>query len=343
MEACMYVKENGGQLFPGNGKGSANTVVCGRKTIVFWEPDSPKRAQVSQLCKELNLDPYAATGGRIARYLLGEIIQLPYEKTFWNKRYQRLAKSGQHWHYYHVEPWQFFYGAEFDIKSAYFSSLTQSKSLLYVEGKGYVDDSGAMDSLKVLVPSMPKWFRLQLLGVLASWQLKFLSPSNAEEDRGKLVVKTIPKIQYNAAFNCVHRAILRNYKIMEKIHLIGGGYIKRMHTDSFFLSWDCPVSVESEIFSYLESKGCEVSVKASGKAFFYDLNTGFIGRKFVGSKIDVIELMRANGQKMGRTNTPPQVSERFQKYIDSIEKSTKETERILSGYYEPEQLIIFDT
>ena len=189
---------------------------------------------------------------------------------------------------------------------------------------------------------MPKWFRLQLLGVLASWQLKFLSRSKDLKDEGKLSVKSIPKIQYNAAFNCVHRAIVRNYKIMEKIHLIGGEHIKRMHTDSFFLSWECPVSVEKQIFDYLQEKGCEVSVKASGKAFFFDVNTGFIGKKFVGSKIDVVELMRASGQKMSRTNLPPQVTDRFSNYIKEVEKSIKELEKIESGYYEPSQLILFD-
>lgn len=342
IDAYQDVLENGGQLFQGNGKDSPVTVVRGKKTIIYWQKNSRKRGEILQLCSSMNIDPYAVTGGRIARFLLDEILSLPYEKTFWNKRYRSLAVSGHHWHYYHVVPWQFFYGCEFDIKSAYFASLMKSKTLLYMEGKGYVDDGGAIESLSSLIPSMPKWFRLQLLGVLASWQLKFLSPSKKPEDNGKLVIKSIPKIQYNAAFNCVHRAILRNYKIMENIHKIGGEHIKRMHTDSFFLSWECPVDIEAKIFEYLAEKGCEVSVKASGKAFFYDLNTGFIGKKFVGSKIDVIELMRSNGQKMQKTNTPVQVMDRFGNYIKEVEDSLLERERILSGYYEPSQLILFD-
>ena len=343
MDAYTDVVQNGGQLYPGNGKDSANVVVRGKQVFVYWKSKSVRHREVVDICNFLGIDSHAMTGGRVARKLLNDILELPYKRTFWNKKYRSLAVSGKHWHYYHVVPNEVFYGAEFDLKSAYFASLIQCKTLLYAEGKGYLEDNGTLEAIRELVPYMPKWFRLQLLGCISSWNFRFMTRDKSKPDSSELVQKRICKITFNAAFNCVHRAILRNYKIMQKIHEIGGEHIKRMHTDSFFLSWECPVTTETLLFDYLKEKHCEVSVKASGKAFFFDLNTGFIGKKFVGSKLDVIELMRGSDIKMGKSDTPAKVLDRFGNWIEAESSEKFEESRKQSSEQEGRQLIIFDT
>lgn len=310
-DALENVKRNGGQLYLGNGKDSAVVVVQGKNCFTYWRQDSKRLQEVKALSETFDIDSHGKTGGRIARWLLKNIIELPFEKTFWQKNYRNLAKTGSHWHYMHVQNYTPFIGCEFDLKSAYFSSLFSGKSLLYQNELGWIDDRGALERLKEINYLLPKWFRLQLLGCLASWRMFFYVRNKLEPESNLLLLKNRYFIGYNAAFNAVHRAILRNYKIMEKIHKIGGKYIKRMHTDSFTLDVNCPEKIETEIFDYLENKSLEVDVKNCGNAFFFDVNTGFIGRNFVGSKNDVLDLMRKNELKMKRTLIAPEVQNRF--------------------------------
>ena len=57
------------------------------------------------------------------------------------------------------------------------------------------------------------------------------------------------------------------------------------------------------------------------------MNTGFIGRHFVGSKTDVVELMRGSQVKMKREKINPQVLDRFGEKIENsnfMEKIEKE-------------------
>lgn len=336
--AYADVAVNGGQLYPGNGKDSANVVVRGRNCFVYWKIDSRRHQEVKELCQFFNIDSNCMTGGRLARYLINDVLELPYKDTFWSKRYRTLARQGNHWHYTHVIPWQQHLGVEFDIKSAYMSSFLQFPTLLYKEGVGYLPDNNAMEGLRVIIPTVPKWFRLQLLGCLASWRFGFLTKDKKSLDSSELIYKSIQKITFNAAFNTAHRAILRTFKVMEKIHKIGGQHIKRIHTDSFFLSWECPEEIENEIWSFLESKGLEVSVKGSGEAFFFDLNTGFIGKKFVGSALDVASLMRENGVKRKPKTHEEQLIERFGPKISTNPNDNKNCKDENSDRQELEQL-----
>jgi hypothetical protein len=341
-DAYADVLQKGGQLYAGMGKDSANVVVRGRTVFTYWPKDSPKRTQVRELSRFFNIEEEDKTGGRLARWLLNDALKLPYQETFWNRKYHKLAKNGQHWHYYHITPGRYCYGVEFDIKSAYISSLFAGRTLLYQEGRGYLDDNGTLESLKGLCSDLPKWFRLQLLGILASWKMSFLCRDKKNPSNPLLVYKTFHKVAYGAAFNAAHRAILRTYKIMQKVHQIGGEYINRIHTDSFFLSIECPPIVEEQIFNYLEDKGLITSVKGSGKAYFLDLNTGFIGKKFVGAKQDVVELMRENNLKMQRTNLPPRVVDRFGRHLSlDLEGKLEGTNEEISPDIQ-KQLDLFD-
>ena len=317
--AYSDVLANGGQLYPGNGKESASVVVRGKNCFTYWKKDSKRLQEVKSLCAYFGLDPYGKTGSRVARWLIDDVLQLPYQNTYWHPKYRAIAKSGHHWHYCYCDEKKPFYAIEVDLKAAYISSLFALPSLLYKEGHGYLDDNGALENLKVITPELPKWFRLQLLGVLSSWRFTFLARDKANKDSKELSLKYYYKVSYNAAFNAVHRAIIRNYKIMQKIKEIGGEHIRRMHTDSFFLDIDCPPTVENQIWDYIDSKGLHYDIKGCGRCFFFDLNTGFIGNRFVGAPIDVASKMRQEGIKIDRKSLVPQVIDR---YGNLIEKSS---------------------
>lgn len=310
---------HGGQLYQGNGKDSANVVVRGNNCTTYWTKGSKRKQEVEEVCKFLNIDSYAMTGGRICRWLVGTLLAVPYKETFWQKRYLGLAKSGKHWHYCHVQPWKSFLGIEVDLKSAYFSSLFAGKSLLYQDGKGYLPDNGALEYLKELTPFLPKWLRLQFLGTLASWQTFFWIRDKKNSDNKELLRRTRANREYRAAFNCAHRAILRNYKIMERLHCLGGEWIRRMHTDSFTLDCAIPRDREESIWRYLEEKNVEYDIKRAGECFFFDLNLGFVGRIPIGSKVELKESLKESGVRMARQPDYEWVLNRFG---DLLEKSS---------------------
>lgn len=322
LAAYHFCLENGGQFFPGHGKDSSNVCLIGQNCFTFWERNSAKKQQVMELANFFEIDPEGQTGGRIARWVIDELIRIPYEGTYWSKTYRQLAKQGNHWHYLHCDSMKPLWGIEVDLKSAYFTSLFALPTFLYQPEKGYLDDNGSLDNLKELYPHFPKWFRLQFLGCLASWRIFYLCRDKSHLESKELVKKQRFSIKYNAAFNVAHRAILRNYKILKRVHEIGGEYIRRIHTDSFFIDHDIPVEVELRLWDYIESKKVKYSVKGFGRAFFWDINTGFIGNKFVGAKIDVIEKMRRDELKMKSKESNEIALQRSSPFIDNCQNST---------------------
>lgn len=318
LDAYSMVSTGGGQLYCGDGKDTANVVVRGNKCYTFWRNDSLMRTKVRELAVSFGFNPDGMTGGRIARRMLKEIVGLDTSGTYWHKTYRDLAKDGSHWHYMHCDNKKTFWGVELDLKSAYFSSYLSFPSMLYSPSVQYIDDGGAMDNLRELYQHFPKWYRLQVLGMMASWRTFYYCRDKKNPERVDLVQRHRYNISYGAAFNTVHRAILRNYKIMQRIHKIGGSHIRRMHTDSFFLDADTPQSVANNIKGYLQDKGVSVSCKGYGKCYFWDINTGFIGKRIVGSPPLVIQSMREDGIKMAKPEVNDGYAQIFSDFTDNI-------------------------
>lgn len=311
LDAYSDVMSNGGQLFTGNGKDSANVILRGKTCITYWSKDSKRHQEVIDVCNMFDLDPVAMTGGRLCRWLLKEFLGLQNNTGYWGKRWRQIAMDGSHWHYTHCVERQYFYGIEIDIKSAYMSSFLSGKSMLFSTSNKWSDDNGALEQLKQLTLILPKWLRLQLIGTMSAWRISFLAKDKKNPQSDVLTRKYRHGIQWGAAFNASHRAILRNYKIMQKIHRIGGEYIKRCHTDSFTLDLMCPTEIENQIFSYIKEKNLQTDVKNIGYALFFDLNTGFIGKNLVGSPICVIDHMREEKVKMKASGGVSETVDRF--------------------------------
>lgn len=344
LQAYHFCLERGGQLFCGNGRDSANVVLVGKQCFTFWKKDSKRYADVMQLASYFGLPSEGQTGGRIARWLLEDFLCLPYQNTFWSKAYRNIAKDGAHWHYLFCAKKQYFNAIEVDIKGAYLNSLFSFSSLLYQPYLGYLQDNNALDNLKILYPELPKWFRLQLLGCLASWRIFYLCRDKSQPDCKELVRKQRFFIKYGAAFNCAHRAILRNYKIMKKLHEIGGEYIRRIHTDSLLLDCAIPIEVKQKIFSYIRQKQLTFSIKGYGRCFFWDVNTGFIGNKFVGAPVEITSLMRQEKIKMKSQETNVKLLQDFA-YSAGSDSTILEAANtvVATGSDDSTQLTLFDT
>lgn len=291
-DALARFLEIGGQFYPARHPQGSNTIVCGNRTEIFWRKDSPLRIQLMQAARLFGYESEEITASKLCRRILSDAVGLDTEGTYFSKHFQSMARDGSHWHYTYVEPGYHPYLIEFDLKSAYFTSLFHGKSLLYHERGGFQDDGGALENLKQLNSLIPKWLRLTILGVIAAHKMQFYRLSKDAEGQPNLVLSSIPKIQYGAAFNAAHKAISRTYQCMKRIHEIGGEHIKRIHTDSFALCPDVPPEKEREIFRFLEDNAYFVSVKGAGTSHFLDLNSGLIGNKVIGSRDQVLTELR---------------------------------------------------
>lgn len=298
--ALSSLLEGGGQFFPSKSPDGSNVILRGNKCHIFWKSGSSVRAKLIEACGIFGYEWETMTASRLCKNVLKDYACLDSEGTFWGKGYRDMALSGEHWHYQFVEPGYHPYLIEFDIKSAYFSSLWHGKSLLLDEKKGWLDDGGALNNLKHLSELMPKWMRLMMLGIIAAHKMQYYVIDKEYKEGDRLVLKTRENIVYGAAFNAAHRAIKRTHSLMARIHQIGGEYIKRIHTDSFAVTPDMPVDVEKEIFGLLERNNYRYSVKGCGTSHFIDLNTGLIGKKLIGSRHDVLTEFRDKHVKIDR-------------------------------------------
>lgn len=192
-----------------------------------------------------------------------------------------LRENASHWHYLYLAEKPSGYAIELDIKAAYFTSLLQEKTLFWYDpGKGggncfWLPDGGAMLRLNEYVEEIPKWFRLQMLGIIGSHQREY----------GTLDLATgfiIPQvdngaIKYGSAFNTVHKAIYRVYKVMSEVANQVGVDLLRSHTDCFTLKASMTRRAEAEFLSALAARGFTVSCKGVGWAHFWDIDRGLLG------------------------------------------------------------------
>lgn len=291
-EALRDLLDGGGQFYPGRAPGSPQTIVRGNVCSTYWEDGSKIRQNLANAAKELGYQPDDLTPGRLARRVLRDIVGLEHKDTYYGKASKTLCDSGHHWHYTHVETGYHKYLYEFDLKSAYFTSLFHGKSLLLDERKGFLDDRGALENLRMLTPTIPKWLRLIILGTLASSKQQFYTRGSGAKGEPIIKVNQVNKIAYGAAFNAAHKAVFRTYKAMERCHILGGEWIKRIHTDSLALHIDTPTHIRDSVFNFLETAGYQVAIKAQGSSHFLNLNEGIIGKKVVGTKFHVFEQLR---------------------------------------------------
>lgn len=283
LDAMEELLTHGGQLYPARHPGSPTVLVRGKNITTYWPKDSAMRGKVILLAGEFGLEPQHQTYGRLCRWYVNHLLQIPYQNTYWHPQYLKLAKSAHHWHYQHIQTGDLGYCFEVDISSAYATSLLRGKSFLYDPYKGYMNDGDALDNFRNSLQLLPKPFRLQLLGELATHKRTFFR--RLPDGKGNHIADmvTITKVNYGAAFNATHGAILRLYNDMTRLHEIGGNWIKRMHTDSLLVQADIPAATLEKVISCLVKSGYEYKIKAEGRAHFFDQNCGFVGKRVYGS------------------------------------------------------------
>ncbi len=309
--ALVCLQEKGGTMFPRKGKDGVSTVNSGQTTYSFWEPNSVNYHRCKQLAEQLNFPHEHFTSGRIAKYILKDICGLNPEGTYVEPRILELARDGFHWHYTHVETGYHPYLLEFDLCQAYATTLVKYENFFFNMSIPTPHDSDSLTNLRELLPVLPKWMRMVMLGIIASHRMTFATMPNRASGDCSLKWVTISKVNYGAAFNQVHRAILRLYRFCQRLHEIGGHHIKRMHTDSFALCGECPSSVESSIFDFIQEGGYEVTCKAQGTSHFLSLNSGIVGRKFIGVPCEVRESIASQNERRRRVYLTASQQERW--------------------------------
>lgn len=298
LAAIGLFRRMGGRFYPQLNPDSPSTITSGNRCTVVWNPDSKLLPKCKQLCRDLGFEWEGQPPGRIARRLLKDIVCLDSEGTGFSSKYRAMAKRGSHWHYTFVEVGYHPYLIEFDLKSAYFTTLFQGATLLYHDFLGFIPDRGALLNLKAIEPILPKFLRLTILGIIASHKHQFYTIAKTDDDSFAMQLCTTNEIKFGAAFNAAHKAVYRTYSLMKKIHSIGGKYIKRIHTDSFAVTPEIPQVIEEQIFDLLRRNSYPVQVKAQGSAHFLNLNEGIIGNKLIGSREIVFNQFREQSIKI---------------------------------------------
>lgn len=292
--ALLELLSKGGQVFPGRDGKDGITYMCGSKQTIYWLPNSLKYKQLYDLAVDLKLsDPELVTGGRLVKHIL-KICDVRYENTYFHHYYRKLAVKGDHWHYQYYQEGKHGFCYEIDLKSAYWTSFINNKTCLLLAPNCWGGDNGALLNLKALFNDMPKFFRLQFLGTLASWQMKFYTKNS----QNKIILANRKNISYGALFNSTHKAIKDTYNLLKEIHKRLSATCVRCHTDSLLIKKEQNLEQIRTEIGLLQSKGYNVSCKRYGDTWIKDLNTGFVGKFPIGSKKLSLDFAKADGIKL---------------------------------------------
>jgi len=329
--AMSLLLEKGGQLYSGDSKDGCHTVVRGCYVTRFWEGDSAKKGKLIEACNTFGYEAYGMTGGSLCRKIIDDLLELPYKKTSFSNCYRDIAVKGLHWHYQHINTGDNGKCIEYDLSSAYMTQFLRLPSMILLGKDQFVDDGGAMERLRELMTLFPKWLRVQFLGVLASHNRTTIT--RVMVDGEWTVKKTVtPSINYGGAFNAAHRAILRVYRLMERVHKMAGDYCIRVHTDSFTLKSSTPRELLSSIFNHLEENEQPLQIKGIGRAFFFDLNEGLIGSKIIGAKPLVGAQLHDIGFKQDREPTDNHIEQTWEGIIEDIKEGMNRRKSIPISY-----------
>jgi hypothetical protein len=233
------------------------------------------------------------------------VLAIPYKDTFFESKWQRLAKDGQHWHYLYAKPGLYDWAVEVDVKSAYWSAFMTGRSTLLGNGGEWIDDGGLLEQFGILMDTLPKWLRVSMLGQLSSWRSSYFVASPSRADFFGLEQKFRYGIKHGALFNATHRAILLVYKFMQRLHHVLGDKVLRIHTDGIII--DCSDGMEWEqlLIDEFDRLGFEFSIKGFGHCWITDVNSVVLGSQIRGCKRFIVDDMRNAGAKIDRFRAPP--------------------------------------
>lgn len=304
--AQLLLCNEGGQLYPARDSHGPFVLTRGSIITTLWPLQSPRRGKVIEMAKTLGYDPKIATTGRLVRHLVDNIVSLPYKETYFEAKWRGLAEKGCHWHYLHCKPGTYEYCIEIDLVSAYWTALMSQPSILLGAGGKFLDDGGCLEQLNSMVGLLPKAFRLALVGSMASWRQTYFVRDKTDPKMNQITTKTRHEIKYGAAFNAVHRAILKVWKVMEICHKIVGEDCVRIHTDGITVNCMNGMPWEQQLEDFILSQGFSYTIKAQGNTWINDVNSAIVGRKVIGVPSIVAKEAKERGIKIRLDAPVPQ-------------------------------------
>ena len=295
-DAQEFAEKTGGDVQASKGKIYFTVKRGSRKLAVFWNPSQSGQKFRKETYELAHLFGFSLaiypdiTCGTLAKKFWKEVIGINPQKCdkeakrspyYFGQQILARAKesSGEYWSYKYFQKHEPQYLVDRDIKSAFFTSLCQLKTLYCYENKSgsytSVPDGGGIERLRQWSPYLPKWFKHRAFGMLASKKYG---------------------TKWGAAFNAASLAVQKVYDLMEAGQKIADGYCVRCHTDCFTLKACTPTSVLEKLESLLAEKGFQLSTKKLGYGQLWDEGFGFIGfLNPIGSKHDVEHQMRLGG------------------------------------------------
>lgn len=315
--ALALLLSKGGQMYAGDSVDGCTTVVRGCYVTRFWTERSAKKGKMIEACKTFGYDSYGMTGGSLCRKIIKDLLELQFKDTRFSNTYREIALKGSHWHYQHIVTGDSGKCIEYDLTSAYMTQFLRLPSMLLLGKDEFIDDNGAMEKLRQIMPLFPKWLRVQFLGVLASHNRTTITRvKNGSDWTIKRVIT--PSITYGGAFNAAHRAILRVYKLMRGVHSLLKESCVRIHTDSFTVKSSVSKETLLSAFNLLEENEQELQIKGIGRCYFFDLNEGVIGSKIVGAKPMVAKQLHDISFKQDRVMVDQEIVSMWDGIIEDI-------------------------
>lgn len=147
---------------------------------------------------------------------LTEVQKLDTEHGF---NYELLGNDS-HCHYLYLASQPQGGAIELDIKSAYFTTFLEQRTMLLNDpgesGKPYfISDGEAIKQLHYINPQLPQWFRFRMLEIISSHELKYCEFDPAT---GSSQTKVNPNVIYcGMAFNAAHKAMYTVYQTMATV------------------------------------------------------------------------------------------------------------------------------
>jgi hypothetical protein len=304
-EGCRKVHAEGGQLMPQRSPMHPVVHMRGSRCTTLWPEKSPMRGRVMQLAFQVGYDPHIATSGRLCRHIVDDVLRIPYKETYFEERWQALARGGQHWHYLYAKPGLYNWGVEIDVKSAYWASFMSGKSCLLGNGGKWIEDDGILEQFGIIMDTCPKWLRVSMLGQLSSWRSSFFVADPSKADFYGLEQRYRYNIKHGALFNATHRAIARVYKFMQRLHEILGDKTLRIHTDGIIIDCSNGMGWENELLDEFDKWGFDYSIKGFGHCWITDVNSVVLGQQVRGCKRYIADDMRNAGAKIDKFRAPP--------------------------------------
>lgn len=252
-----------------------------RHVTYIWDTNRPSWVELDNIAAAFGFPDDCPSWSRLCKYIYRTQVTSELSGLKPHRDFVLMAEKKFFWHFHKCVPGYHSNATELDIKGAYANSITRHDSLYLKAPFNPVDDGGAMDRLKKLIPILPKKLRLCLIGFLASNKMfqYYVDPAQPE----LLATRVVPICYDGGVFNRIHASLAGLYHFLIEMDAIAGDDCVRIHTDSLLIKESIPDIRLEKLFSKCKNEGYELAVKGHGNSVLFNINEAVIGGRIVGN------------------------------------------------------------